>query len=301
MTWGGYGGSISSAMAGNGREFDSVIIGGGSAGYAAARSCAAAGLNTAVIEGGEEVGGLCILRGCMPTKALLYASEVLHLASHAGAFGIRTETSFDYGAIMARKDRLIKEFADYRKSQLEDGRFTFIRAHARFKDAHTLELSNGEEVRARNFVIATGSVTAPSPLKKLDEIGYITSDEALTLKKIPKSLIVLGGGAVAVEFAQFSLKLFNDIVLGNPQYADLILGDIYTHHTYYMGLVDENNRSNFYDGQVRVVHPNGKEFVKYEPKNYAQHIAEHVEPRPSQIQFPDRRQSHRSGWRIHNQ
>src|SRR5512141_2870995 len=85
-------------------------------------------------------------------------------------------------------------------------------------------------------------------------------------------------GRWAVDFAQFSLKLFNDIVLGNQAYADLILGDVYTHHTYYMGLVDENNKSNFYHGKVRVVDPNGKEFVKYAAKDYAQHIAEHVEP-----------------------
>jgi len=85
-------------------------------------------------------------------------------------------------------------------------------------------------------------------------------------------------GRWAIEFAQFSLKLFNDIVLGNKQYVDLILGDIYNHRTYYMGMMDENNKINFYDGKVRVVDPDGKEFVKYAPKDYAEHIAEHVEP-----------------------
>lgn len=89
---------------------------------------------------------------------------------------------------------------------------------------------------------------------------------------------ILEMGKWAVEFGQFSLKLFNDIVLGNKTYVDLILGDIYTHRTYYMGMVDENNHANFYDGKVRVVGPDGMEFVKYEPKDYAQHIAEHVEP-----------------------
>jgi F420-non-reducing hydrogenase large subunit len=85
-------------------------------------------------------------------------------------------------------------------------------------------------------------------------------------------------GRWAIEFAQFSLKVFNDIVLGNKTYVDLILGDIYTHKTYYMGLVDANNKVNFYDGKVRVVAPDGKEYVKYEPKDYAANIAEHVEP-----------------------
>jgi F420-non-reducing hydrogenase large subunit len=89
---------------------------------------------------------------------------------------------------------------------------------------------------------------------------------------------ILELGKWAVEFGQFSLKLFNDIVLGNKEYVDLILGDIYTHRTYYMGMVDENNHINFYDGKVRVVGPDGKEFVKYAPQDYTQHIAEHVEP-----------------------
>ncbi|MBS7616080.1 Ni/Fe hydrogenase subunit alpha [Candidatus Bathyarchaeota archaeon] len=81
----------------------------------------------------------------------------------------------------------------------------------------------------------------------------------------------------AVEFAKFTLKLFHDIVLGNSNYVDLIKSDAYTLKTYYMGLVDENNRVNFYDGQIRVVDPNGKEFAKFAAENYLDHIAEHVE------------------------
>src|SRR5690242_12209552 len=96
-------------------DFDLAVIGGGSGGYAAARTASDKGFNVAVIEGGEEVGGLCILRGCMPTKALLYAAEVMHLASHAEPWGIRAEdVSFNFSHVMARKNALIKEFADYR-------------------------------------------------------------------------------------------------------------------------------------------------------------------------------------------
>ena len=85
-------------------------------------------------------------------------------------------------------------------------------------------------------------------------------------------------GRWAIEFAQFSIDAFNSIVLGNKSYVDLILGDIYTHKTYYMGMVDENNKINFYDGKVRVVDPKGKELVKYSPSEYSDNIAEHVEP-----------------------
>ncbi|MEM3608752.1 MAG: Ni/Fe hydrogenase subunit alpha [Candidatus Bathyarchaeia archaeon] len=83
--------------------------------------------------------------------------------------------------------------------------------------------------------------------------------------------------ASAVNFAKFSLKLFHDIVLGNSKYVDLVKSDAYTLKTYYMGLVDEKNKVNFYDGKVRVVDPNGNEFAKFEAKNYLDHIAEHVE------------------------
>jgi F420-non-reducing hydrogenase large subunit len=88
-----------------------------------------------------------------------------------------------------------------------------------------------------------------------------------------------------VEFALFSLQAFDDIVLGNQEYVDLILSDAFTHETYYMGLVDENNKTNFYDGLVRVTDPEGKEYIKYDAKDYYKHIAEHVEPY-SYLKYP---------------
>ena len=121
-------------------DFDVAVIGGGSGGYAAARTAAAGGAKTVVIEGGAEVGGLCILRGCMPTKALLYAAEVRQLARHSRTFGIHAgEVGFDFSAVMERKKRLIQEFADYRAGQLSSGKFEFIRENARFVDSHTLK------------------------------------------------------------------------------------------------------------------------------------------------------------------
>jgi pyruvate/2-oxoglutarate dehydrogenase complex dihydrolipoamide dehydrogenase (E3) component len=185
-------------------DYNVAILGGGSAGYAAARTAAGAGLKTAIIEGGEEVGGLCILRGCMPTKALLYAAEVMHLAGHAGPWGIRAgKVGFDFKKVMARKNALIRDFADYRRQQLAGGKFKFIRAQARFLDPHTVKLSNGQTLTAAHFIIATGSAVAPPPLPQLRDVGCLTSDDALTLNRLPKSLLVLGGGAIACEFAQF--------------------------------------------------------------------------------------------------
>ena len=185
-------------------DFDVAILGGGSAGYAAARTATSAGLKTVVIEGGKEVGGLCILRGCMPSKALLYAAEVLHLARNGKTWGLKPgKIGFDFKKVMARKAAMIEDFASYRRKQFENAKFKFIRANASFTDAHTLKLNDGKQLTARHFVIGTGSIVSPPPMPSLEEIGYITSDHALSLTKLPKSLIVLGGGAIACELAQF--------------------------------------------------------------------------------------------------
>ena len=195
-------------------DFEVAILGGGSGGYAAARTAAAAGLKAVVIEGGREVGGLCILRGCMPTKALLYAAEVRHLAESANWWGMKpAEVPFDWSAVMARKDGLIKEFADYRAQQLSGGKFEFIRANASFIDPHTVLLSDGRKLAANHFVLSTGSVVSKPPLPQLAAVGFLTSDDALALKKLPKSMIILGGGAVAIEFAQLFARFGVEVTL----------------------------------------------------------------------------------------
>ena len=185
-------------------DFDVAVIGGGSAGYATARTTAAAGQRTVVIEAGEELGGLCILRGCMPTKALLHAADVRHQARRSKLWGLEPgEVGFDFPAVMRRKAAMVEEFASYRRSQLQDGRFELIRALAKFRDPHTLELDNGQTVTAGNIMISTGSRVANLPIPSLAKLGCMTSDDALRLESSPQSIIVLGGGAVAVEFAQF--------------------------------------------------------------------------------------------------
>ncbi len=189
-------------------EFDAAILGGGSAGYAAARTLADAGRRVAVVEGGREVGGLCILRGCMPTKALLHAADLRHAIEAARDWGISTgSVDVDIAALFARKDALVAAFAAYRREQLESGRFGFFRTDARFADPHTLVLDDGSSLTASSFVVATGSETAPVPLPALERAGFITSDDALRLERLPASLVVLGGGPVALEFAQFFARM----------------------------------------------------------------------------------------------
>ena len=195
-------------------DYDLLVLGGGSAGYAGARTAAGLGLKTAVVDGSEELGGLCILRGCMPTKALLHASELVHDIKEAEAWGIKAgKVTIDFARVMARKDFFVRDFADYRAGQLQKGAFDLIRDHARFTDPHTLQLSGGRSVRARNFLICTGSVVAPPPLPALSKIDYLDSDSALKLKKLPRSMIILGGGAVSCEFAQFFSRLGCSVTL----------------------------------------------------------------------------------------
>ena len=123
------------------------------------------------------------------------------------------QVKFDWKAVMAHKDGLIKEFADYRVQQLNSGKFDFIRARARFTDPHTLALSNGRTVTAKHFILSTGSVVAESPLPQLSEIGFLTSDDALRLERLPKSIVILGGGAVAIEFAQLFARFDVEVTL----------------------------------------------------------------------------------------
>jgi len=141
----------------------------------------------------------------------------------------------------------------------------------------------------------------------LGKVGLDIGKEVIGLRKQIRELIILAAGKVihpvfglpggiakpinkddqqkfiagaehAVKFAEFSLSVFNDIVLKNKQYVDYILSDMYTHKTYYMGQVDANNKVNFYDGLLRVVKPDGKEFLKFKAQDYLKHVAEHVEP-----------------------
>ena len=185
-------------------DYELAVLGGGSAGYAAARTAVTAGLRTVMIESGAEVGGLCILRGCMPTKALLYAAEVMQHAGQMEPWGVRAEkVGFDFSKVMARKDAFIADLAMDRRQQLAGGDFKFLRGQANFLDPHTLAVSGHGTLSARHVVIATGSSVAPPTLPGLHDAGYLTSDDALKLTELPKSLIILGGGAVAVEFAQF--------------------------------------------------------------------------------------------------
>ena len=187
-------------------DFDVVIIGGGSAGYSSASTAQSLGARVAIIDPGP-LGGLCILKGCMPTKTILRSSDIMALMRRAKEFGIQpVDPHARLSDINDRKNKLIKEFADYRIEQLNDPRFTLIQEQAHFISPH--EIRTGDQtLKAKSFIIATGSVIADYPVPGLEETGFVTSDDVLTMREAPESIIVLGAGVVAVELAQFLLRI----------------------------------------------------------------------------------------------
>ena len=197
---------------------DFLIIGGGSAGYAAARTAASLDLKTCVVDGAEELGGLCILRGCMPSKTLLESATRFSTLRRAAEFGLRANgLEIRADEILARKRRIIGGFASYRQEQLAGGKFTLLRGTAHFVEPQIVEvvLRDGgtQRIAARAVLLATGSVVSDVPLPSLKEVGFWTSDDLLESAEIPESIIILGGGATAVEFATYYAGLGRDVTI----------------------------------------------------------------------------------------
>lgn len=189
-------------------DYDFVSIGGGSAGFNAARVAADLGMRVAVVDGARKLGGLCILRGCMPSKTLIYSAEVLHLAKQAKAFGLHIpKAAADMPALHSRKRKIIGEFANDRNKSLRSGKFQLIESNARFADPNTLELDDGARIRARSILIGTGSRVSVPPVPGLKNSRFWTSDDILDLDFVPRSILVLGGGVVACELAQFLRRI----------------------------------------------------------------------------------------------
>jgi pyruvate/2-oxoglutarate dehydrogenase complex dihydrolipoamide dehydrogenase (E3) component len=194
-------------------HFDYIVIGGGSGGYAAASMAREVFDRVAIVDGSEELGGLCILRGCMPSKTLIYSAEVLHLARRGKAFGLNIpDATVDMSSLHERKIKTIDEFASYRREQLDSDRFSLFRSRARFLDPKTIVLEDGTRLSADYFMVATGSVVSCPPVEGLREVPYWTSDDILDLNFLPEKVIVLGGGVVACELAQFLRRIGAKVV-----------------------------------------------------------------------------------------
>ncbi len=196
------------------KHFDFLVLGGGSAGFNAAALAREYVEDVAIVDGSEELGGLCILRGCMPSKTLLYAADVFHLARNGRDLGLNiTRPQVDMEALQNRKKRIIGDFARHRRSQLESEHFSLFREKGRLAPDRKVVLESGETLTADRILISTGSRVAVPDVPGLAEVPFITSDEVLNLTHVPESVVVLGGGVVACELAQFLSRIGSSVVM----------------------------------------------------------------------------------------
>ncbi|APX97406.1 dihydrolipoyl dehydrogenase [Natronorubrum daqingense] len=204
-------------------EYDIVVVGGGS-GSQVATAAAETGLEAAVVEPGP-LGGTCITRGCVPSKALIHRADLLEEIRHAEAFGIPADVGeIDYGAITDAIHDTVYEKADRQEASLEDAsNVTRYRGEGRFLDDRTLEVALNEdaatgdaagdsiEIRADTIVLAVGSRPMVPPIDGLDEVDFLTSEDALFLDDQPDSLVIVGGGYIGAELGYFFGALGTDV------------------------------------------------------------------------------------------
>ena len=181
-------------------DFDLVVLGGGSGGYACALRSAQLGLSVVLIEE-DKLGGTCLHRGCIPTKALLHAGEIADNSRDASHFGVNAQfLSMDMTAVNAYKDGVVSRLHKGLQGLVKSRNITFVQGHGRLVSPNTIEV-NGEKYTGKNVILATGSYARSLPGLEIDGKRVITSDHALTLDYVPSSVIVLGGGVIGCEFA----------------------------------------------------------------------------------------------------
>lgn len=181
-------------------EFDVVILGGGSGGYACALRSAQLGKTVALIEA-DKVGGTCLHRGCIPTKALLHAGEVADNTRHAADFGVNASfNSIDIAGVNTYKDGVVSKLYKGLQGLIKSRNVTFVEGHGRLVSPNTVEV-NGQQYTGKNVVLATGSYPRTLPGLEIDGKQIITSEQAIAMDRVPASVIVLGGGVIGCEFA----------------------------------------------------------------------------------------------------
>jgi len=181
-------------------EVDLVVLGGGSGGYACGLRSAQLGLSVVLIEK-EKLGGTCLHRGCIPTKALLHAGEIADNARHAGEFGVKASfESIDMNGVNTYKDGVISKLHKGLQGLVKSRNITYVEGSGKLVARDTVEV-NGQRFKGKNVVLATGSYAKTLPGLTIDGKQIITSDHAMNLDRVPKSVIVLGGGVIGCEFA----------------------------------------------------------------------------------------------------
>ena len=221
---------------------DLLIIGGGPAGYVAAERAGHHGLQVVLFEK-KSMGGVCLNEGCIPTKTLLYSAKTYENALHGDKYGVYGENiRFDFGKIMARKNKIVRKLVAGVKSKMKENNVTVIDGEAMIqgRSEKGVEVTcNGESYLVKNLLICTGSEASVPPIPGLAEAGdtILTNREILDLKELPQSLVVIGGGVIGMEFASFYnslgvkvtiVEMLPEILGGLDFEISAMLRDIYT-------------------------------------------------------------------------
>ncbi len=190
-------------------DYDLVIVGGGSAAFAAALRASELGAHAVIINDGLPIGGTCVNVGCVPSKTLIRAAEELHRASHPRFHGVRAAAGVsDPAALFEQKRELVNELREKKYVDIVSGdsNVTLLEGHGRVTGQHTVEV-NGRGISARRILVATGASPFVPDIPGMAESGYLTNETAYELNEIPEKLIVLGGRYIALETAQMFARL----------------------------------------------------------------------------------------------
>jgi dihydrolipoamide dehydrogenase len=202
-------------------NYDVIIIGAGPGGYVSAIRCAQLGLKTAIVEGRETLGGTCLNTGCIPSKALLHASHMLHEAEHNfGAMGLKGKSpSVDWKQMLSYKDDVIGQNTKGVEFLMKKNKIDWLKGWATIPAAGKVQV--GEDVHeAKNIIIASGSESASLPGVVVDEKIVVTSTGALELDKIPKKLVVIGAGVIGLELGSVYARLGSEVTV--VEFADAV-------------------------------------------------------------------------------
>ncbi|TDL34644.1 dihydrolipoyl dehydrogenase [Jeotgalibacillus sp. S-D1] len=215
------------------RDYDLVILGGGTGGYVAAIRASQLGLSTAIVEKGK-IGGTCLHRGCIPSKALLRSAEVYSTAKHAGEFGVLTgDVSLDFARVQERKQSIVDQLHKGVQHLMKQGKIDVYDGFGRILGPSifspmpgtiSVEMTDGTEnemLIPKNVIVATGSRPRTLPGLELDGEKVVSSDQALELENLPKSIIIVGGGVIGIEWASMMADFGVKVTV--LEYADRII------------------------------------------------------------------------------
>ena len=202
-------------------KFQLAIIGGGPAGYTAAEAAGKAGLSVVLFEK-NSLGGVCLNEGCIPTKTLLYSAKVYDYARHASKYAVGVpDASFDLPKIISRKAKVVRKLVLGIKAKLAAQQVTVVNGEAYIVDKNTVRCAD-ETYECEHLIICTGSQTVIPPIQGIDQVSYWTHRDALDNKELPRSLAIVGGGVIGMEFASFFNSLGVEVTV--IEMLDEILG-----------------------------------------------------------------------------